>query len=83
MAVKKQFSSFEAMLQAAEKPVLVDFYATWCGPCQIMGKTLEEISPQMANEIQIVKVDGDRYPALASTTVSMPIPPSCSTTKDN
>ncbi|WP_099238928.1 thioredoxin family protein [Synechococcus sp. BDU 130192] len=66
MAVKKQFSSFEAMLQAAEKPILVDFYATWCGPCQIMGKTLEEISPQMANEIQIVKVDGDRYPALAS-----------------
>lgn len=66
MAVKKQFSSFEAMLEQAEKPVLVDFYATWCGPCQIMGKTLEEISPQLANEIQIVKVDGDRYHALAS-----------------
>ncbi|MBV5260660.1 thioredoxin [Synechococcus moorigangaii CMS01] len=66
MAIKKQFSSFEAMLQQAEKPVLVDFYATWCGPCQIMGKTLEEISTQMAGEIQIVKVDGDRYHNLAS-----------------
>lgn len=66
MAVKKQFSSFEEMLQQAEKPVLIDFYATWCGPCQMMSKILEEISIQMHDEIQIVKVDGDRYNTLAS-----------------
>lgn len=66
MAVKKQFVSFAEMLQQAEKPVLVDFYATWCGPCQIMGKIIEEISIQMHDEIQIVKIDGDRYNYLAA-----------------
>lgn len=66
MAVKKQFASFAEMLQQAEKPVLVDFYATWCGPCQIMSKIIEEVSLQMHGEIQIVKIDGDRYNHLAA-----------------
>ncbi|MGB2924249.1 MAG: thioredoxin [Limnothrix sp.] len=66
MAVKKQFNSFEEMLQNADKPVLVDFYATWCGPCQVMSQVLEQVSVQMHDEIQVVKVDGDRYNTLAS-----------------
>lgn len=66
MAVKKQFASFQEMLQNSEKPVLIDFYATWCGPCQIMSQVLEQVSVQMHDEIQVVKVDGDRYNTLAS-----------------
>ena len=66
MAVKKQFASFQDMLENAQKPVLIDFYATWCGPCQVMSQVLEQVSVQMLDEIQIVKIDGDRYNTLAS-----------------
>ncbi len=66
MAVKKQFSSFSEMLNSSNLPVLVDFYATWCGPCQIMAQVLEQVGAQMRNQIQIIKIDTDKYPSLAS-----------------
>lgn len=67
MAVKKQFSSFSEMIAGSEVPVLVDFYATWCGPCQIMAGVLEQVNANMSDRLQIVKIDTDKYPNLAST----------------
>ncbi len=66
MAVKKQFTSFEEMLQEAEVPLLVDFYAPWCGPCQMMGPVLEKVGAQLKDRIQVVKINTDKYPDLAS-----------------
>jgi thioredoxin len=66
MAVKKQFSSFQDLLDNSPVPVLVDFYATWCGPCQMMSPILDRVGTTMRDRIQIVKIDSDRYPALAS-----------------
>ena len=66
MAVKKQFTSFEEMLATTDVPVLVDFYATWCGPCQLMTQVLEQVNTQMGSQVQIVKIDTDKYPRLAS-----------------
>jgi thioredoxin len=66
MAVKKQFASFGEMLTASPKPVLVDFYATWCGPCQMMAPILEQVGGQLRNQIQVIKIDTDRYPAIAT-----------------
>jgi thioredoxin len=66
MAVKKQFSSFQELLAQTSKPVLVDFYATWCGPCQLMVPILEEVSQQIGDRVQVVKIDSDKYPHLAS-----------------
>lgn len=66
MAVKKQFSSFQELLSGSDLPVLVDFYATWCGPCQMMAPILEQVGAQMKNRVQVVKIDTDKYPRLAS-----------------
>ena len=66
MAVKKQFKSFAEMLSASEMPVLVDFYATWCGPCQMMVPVLEQVNDQMKSQVKVVKIDSDKYPNLAT-----------------
>ena len=66
MAVKKQFSSFEDLLSNSEIPVLVDFYATWCGPCQMMTPILEQVGASLRDRVQVVKIDTDKYPNLAS-----------------
>jgi thioredoxin len=66
MAVKKQFSSFQELLETTNIPVLVDFYATWCGPCQMMAPILEQTGMYFKNRLQIVKIDTDKYPNLAS-----------------
>ncbi|HBE20191.1 MAG TPA: thioredoxin [Cyanobacteria bacterium UBA11149] len=66
MAVKKQFTSFDALLSGSDLPVLVDFYATWCGPCQMMAPILEQVGDRLKGRVQIVKIDTDKYPNLAS-----------------
>ena len=66
MAVQKQFSSFEELLSGFDLPVLVDVYATWCGPCQMMAPILEEVSGQMKDKLMVVKIDTDKYEDLAS-----------------
>jgi len=66
MAVQKQFSSFEELLSGSELPVLVDFYATWCGPCQVMVPILEQVSAQTKEQLMVVKIDTDKYEQLAS-----------------
>ncbi|MGE5657767.1 MAG: thioredoxin [Actinomycetota bacterium] len=66
MVVKKQFNSFDEVILGSDVPVLVDFYATWCGPCQMMASILEEVNTQISDRIQIVKIDTDKYEQLAS-----------------
>ncbi|GKD86182.1 thioredoxin-like protein SLR0233 [Tanacetum coccineum] len=65
-AKKQTFSSLDELLEQAEKPVLVDFYATWCGPCQFMGPILNEVSITMGDTIQVVKIDTEKYPEIAN-----------------
>ncbi|MDJ0796035.1 MAG: thioredoxin [Calothrix sp. MO_167.B12] len=66
MATKKQFNSFEDMLSNSDVPVLVDFYADWCGPCQIMAQELEMVNAELQGKLQIIKIDTEKYPQLAS-----------------
>ncbi|MDX2232297.1 MAG: thioredoxin [Leptolyngbyaceae cyanobacterium bins.349] len=74
MTTKKEFTSFEEMIAESELPVLVDFYATWCGPCQMMAKILVQVNAELKEHLQIVKVDTDRYPEIASQNQIQALP---------
>lgn len=56
---------FKAAVLEAEKPVLVDFFATWCGPCKILAPTIEQLAQEYAGRADFVKVDVDKSRALA------------------
>ncbi|ABA23368.1 Thioredoxin [Trichormus variabilis ATCC 29413] len=66
MTEKKQFNSFEEMLSGSDLPVLVDFYADWCGPCQMMATILQQVNNQLKDRIRIVKIDTEKYTELAT-----------------
>jgi len=55
--VKVTDASFKADVLEAGKPVLVDFWADWCGPCKMIGPALEEISDELADQVTIAKMD--------------------------
>ncbi|MBD2256848.1 thioredoxin [Pseudanabaena sp. FACHB-2040] len=65
MATKQQFQSFSDLLTESDRPVLVDFYANWCGPCKMMAGVLEQVNEQLKQQLKIVKIDTERYPDLA------------------
>ena len=52
-------SKFQEIVKS-ETPTLVDFYATWCGPCKTMAPILDQIKAKMGNDIRILKIDVDR-----------------------
>ncbi|KAA8546576.1 hypothetical protein F0562_002685 [Nyssa sinensis] len=64
-AKKQTFSSLDELLANSDKPILVDFYATWCGPCQFMVPIINEVSAAMKDKIQVVKIDTEKYPSIA------------------
>ncbi|MBE9041029.1 thioredoxin [Oscillatoriales cyanobacterium LEGE 11467] len=66
MAVKKQFGSFQDLLADSDVPVLVDFYAPWCGPCQMMTPILEQVNNQLKQKLRVVKINTDNYPHLGT-----------------
>lgn len=66
-------SEFETAVLKAEKPVLVDFFATWCGPCKMMASVIDELSDTY-DTFDVVKVDIDESMSLAEAYNIMSVP---------
>lgn len=71
--VKLTAENFEKEVLQSEKPVLVDFYADWCGPCQMMGAVVEEISNEV-NDAKVCKINIDEQMSIAQKYGVMSIP---------
>ena len=63
--VKVDKNNFKAQVLDSKEPVVVDFWADWCGPCKMIGPSLEELSAQYAGKIKIAKVNTDENPELS------------------
>ncbi len=67
-------STFESEVLKANRPILVDFWATWCGPCRMVSPILEELAQELADKLTIAKVDVDAEPSIAAKYQIMSIP---------
>jgi thioredoxin 1 len=66
--------NFEAEVLKSDKPVLIDFWAVWCGPCQVQGPIVEDVATQLGDKAKVGKLNVDENPNVAQQYGIMSIP---------
>lgn len=74
MKIKLSKENFEKEVLKSEKPVLVDFYADWCGPCNAMAPVIEELAKELEGKVKVGKINVDENPDIAVEYNVMSIP---------
>lgn len=74
MEMKFTDDNFESEVLKSDKPCLVDFFATWCGPCKTMGPIIEEIANEYDGKVKVGKLDIDENPNMVSKYQIMSVP---------
>ena len=74
MGTKIAADEFDEKVLKAKNPVLVDFYASWCGPCQMMAPIIDELADELKGKVEIYKVDIEKDHELANKYGVMSIP---------
>ena len=74
MAIEFTDQNFDQEVLKSDKPVFVDFWAPWCGPCQVMGPIIEELAQEMGDKAKIGKINVDEHSEIASKFGIMSIP---------
>ena len=74
MAVQLTDQNFDQEVLKSDKPVLVDFWAAWCGPCQMMGPIIDELAEEMKDKVKIGKLNVDENRETATNYSVMSIP---------
>ena len=72
--IKTNDQNFKTDVFDSKQPVLVDFWAEWCGPCKAIAPSLEELSHEMVNKLKIVKINVDENPSISQTYSIRSIP---------
>lgn len=67
-------ADFQSKVLESDVPVLVDFFATWCGPCRMLAPVLEEVAAEMEGKVKVVKLDIDQSPDVAQRYGVMSVP---------
>jgi thioredoxin 1 len=58
--------TWDAEVLQSKEPVIVDFFAEWCGPCKAMAPALDQVATEMAGKVKVVKIDVDQNPAISA-----------------
>lgn len=66
--------NFEAEVKNSDIPVVVDFWASWCGPCKMMGPLVDQLAEEMEGKVKVGKINVDEQPELAAQYGVMSIP---------
>lgn len=74
MSEQVSSAEFQEKVLNASQPVLVDFFATWCGPCRMMGPVIDEVANEMAGKAKVYQLDIDKNPDIAQQFSVMSVP---------
>ncbi len=66
MAIEVTEANFEEIVEKSDKPVIVDFWAEWCGPCRMVGPIVDEIGKEFEGKAVVTKVDVDSNPGISA-----------------